>query len=1109
MDDSLQALLPRLVVGPAFLLLGQGSASWTGDGAEPSVATPPLGSAAEVYQHVADALGAAETPERLADVAEFPWNGVFTSRIDSALERAFTASWRRVRSIGVPQLGRNPRSATELQIRHLFGGMFLPEDERPPSDLVAEVEVAARAAESLGVLAERLVTPRGVVVIDGYQVDDWLTTKDLFVFLAKLGADQAHLFSATPELLEDRFVRTAVERGLLRTHVDSFALVLREAEADGRLDMSAAGRGVGGRRLIPAGRGFIELDIGTWNQIISAARPIDTSLLEPFPSASPAIEYERFRNLIGYSDGAPPFKAVASGYKLRRDFEDTLLKRVNRSLADLSTCDPIIVSGQTATGKSLALCGLALDVARSGQAAVLHQARRGDRPAAADIERFALWAEEVAELPTMLVWDGMVDDDEYYSLHKTLRARGRRVLIVGSSYRSYRLPGRPNRNLIVDVNLSKREIKKARKWLSRFGLELSDSGGTEVDTSFLAILYRLVPDSQFVIQRGLTREARHYEAAFERLAKENAPDRVELTTLAQALADAGYDINSLRPSERPHEELINLSFTERSTAEQLTAIVLAAGKWGLAVPLELALRVIGRDGWSHLVEIVSRFDLFRWEEDANGEQVLGVRTQLEAELLSREDLGTEAEISVDCEMIESLRPDHSKWGGVEVDFIVALVDKIGPKSPDIPRYSWHWLDVAMAFKTLREKLGSAHHRLVLAEANLTREYAKLEQSDSQNDQATRLALLVDTQHLLEETIEDTQLFGMAKRNLLVELGSTIGTQVYEQASTADSGHLSALMNDITRSLLAARQIDPENYYPVDVVAWTTSKALSNAKLEDSVRVDLLANATASLDSVEAEGLSPSQRALYDVRKRDMARLLSDPVVEHRHLESLKSNNDPAAFYFLARLDADKGREGKQTAVSNLLNAPSEVRGDWRCSRLLLDLFWELKTGKKFLRGQREALAFSAQDWSDCVEVVEAVSSTTSFDQYRLEFLHGLALFHLGQYRKSEAVFQDLDRRTVELSSRVVATYLASTESGEPQLHSGRVTWTSPDGRRGKVWLDKLSIEVAFIPRRFTAFEHPQRGETLPDFHIAFNMRGALADPVRRLRRPDGGLRHVG
>ncbi|MEV0799709.1 hypothetical protein AB0I34_18585 [Kribbella sp. NPDC050281] len=1105
MDDSLQDLLPRLIVGPTFVLLGQASANW-GDGEPAVTGTPALGSPVPAYQAAIADLNAAETSGQLAVVAQFPWNGVFTSRIDSALERAFTAGWRRVRSIGLPQLGRHPRSATELQIRHLFGGMHLPEDERPPSDLVAEVEATARANESLSILAERLVTPRGVVVIDGYVAGDWLSTKDLFVFLSKLGADQAHLFSVTPELLEDRFIRTALDRGLLHTHLESLAQMLGDAEAAGRLDMSATGRGTGGRRLIPARARFVEMDIGTWNQIISTARPIDTSLLEPFPTASQAVTYQRFRNLLGYSDGAPPYKAVASGYKLRRDFEDVLMQRVTRSLGDLSTLDPIILSGQTATGKSLALCGLALDLARSGQAAVLHQARRGDRPAAADIERFARWAEEVADLPTVFIWDGMVDDDDYYSLQRKLLARGRRVLIVGSSYR---VVGRSSRNLAVSAKLSKEEIGSARVWLGRFGMQLPASGDAELDSSFLAILYRLIPDSQYGIQRGLAREARNYEAAFERLVKDSKSERIGLTALAQAMADAGYDIQSLRPSERPQDELIDLSFFERSTAEQLTAIILVAGKWGLTIPLELVLRVIGRDGWAHLAELVPEYDLFRWEEEADGGQVLGVRTQLEAELLAKEDLRIDTELTVVCEMIEALRPDSTHNGGIEVDFIVALVNKIGHKSPEASRYSRHWLRVATAFRNLREKLGRAHHRLVLAEANLTREFVKRDQGSNQNDRVTRLTLLAETQHLLEETIEEADISPTAKRNLLVELGSTVGTQVYEQALTAESEHLAALMKDVTRSVLAARRLDPENYYPVDVVAWTTSRAMENEKLDDSVRLDLLANAAASLDSVDPGSLSPSQRALYDTRQSDMGRLLKDPALEHRHLEALRANNDPAAHYFLARLDARKGTDGMQRAVDGLLAAPSEVREDWRCSRLLLDLFWELRTGKKFLRGEREVLAFSKQDWQECIRLVNAVQSATSFDQYRLEFLHGLALFHLGQFKQSEAVFKDLDRRTVELSSRVVATYLASTPAGKPQLHGGRVMWTSPDGRRGVVWVDNLAIEMTFIPRRFTVFEPPQRGETLPDFHIAFNMRGALADPVRAIRRSDGGHRHVG
>ena len=297
MNDSLQMLLSRLSIGPAFLVLGQASTNWRDDESREHLPIPPLGSSSEQYEAVADSLGAEVTPHWLTDLAQFPWNGVFTSRIDPALEKAFAADWRRVVSIGSPQVGRYPRSMTELQVRHLFGGMSLPEDERPPSDPVEEVEARDRAAECLNVLAERLVTPRGVIVIDGYDADDWLSPKELFVFLRRLGAEQAHLFSATPQLLADAFIRTAVERGLVSTHVEPFALVLDEVRSTGRLEKSITGHGVGGQRLIPVGNRFVELDISTWNQVIGTARPVDTNLLEPFGTASPSITYQRLRKI--------------------------------------------------------------------------------------------------------------------------------------------------------------------------------------------------------------------------------------------------------------------------------------------------------------------------------------------------------------------------------------------------------------------------------------------------------------------------------------------------------------------------------------------------------------------------------------------------------------------------------------------------------------------------------------------------------------------------------------------------------------------------------------------------------------------------------------------
>lgn len=1105
MNDDLRNLLSRLKIGPAFLLLGQESAQWRDEEETEQVQPiPPMGSPIEEYESYADRIKLDPIPRRLIEISEFPWNGVYTTRVDGTTSRAFATSWRRVVSISSVEVGRNPRSSNELQIRHLFGGVSLPQDEHPPTDTIERLEARSRATESLSVLADRLLTPRGVIVIDGYAIGDWLSIEDLFVFLGRLGARQAYLFSASDDLAEDQLIQAAVKRGVLCLYPEPLATVLADARIAGLLDKSIEGHGRGGQRLIPIGDRFIELDVNTFNRVIATARPIDTVLMEPFGAASAFVKYERFRNMLGSSEGVSPYKAAASGYPFHRDFQNALQSRTLRALNELNSPDPIIVSGQTATGKSLALCSLSIEVARTGKAAVLHSSRRGERPSLTDVDAYAKWVEETADAPTLLIWDGMVDDGEYYTLQRQLRARGRRVLVVGSGYRN--LTASP-RNVVADIALSSGEVDRLRGWLTEFGIESSSLAGSQLDASFLAILYRLIPDSQYGIRRGLVREARTTEAAFERLAQESPDTATRLTVVAQALRDAGYDVRQLKPSERPNDELVDLAFSERSTAEQLTAAVLVAGQHGLAIPLELTLRVIGRSGWSSLVDLVSKFDLFRWDETERGDQVIGARTRLEAQLLAREDLTPETEIAVICELIANLRPEPSRWGGPEVDFIVELVRKVGPKSPDAGRYAKSYLDVAMAFKALRENLGRTHHRLVLQEANLTREYRPRGQKNVP-EFFDRTALLRDTQRLLEETIEDADASGRAKLNLLVELASTIGAQVYERTSTkaeeGKSSSVSALMQDVIRAVLAARAIDPESYHPVDVVAWTTSRAIGNGDLTDPVRLELLANAVASLDSVDPSVLSPSDKADYDRRQVEIARLLDNRVLEDRHLESLRDNRDPAAFYFLARSMAQREPSGRREALGFLLEAPVEVRQDWRCARLLLDLFWEVKTGKRFLKGERVSLAFSREDWRECLTIADAVSSPSSFDQYRLQFLRGLALFHLAQYKRSEAVFAQLDRDSAELSSRVVSTYLASNETGQPLLLGGRVTWATPDGRRGKVWVEELGIEINFIPHRFSVSDFRQRGDLLPNFHIAFNMRGALADPVRFARRSNGG-----
>jgi hypothetical protein len=1108
MEPEFATLLQRLVEGPAFLLLGQATGDSAGPVPQPVAAGSGGLSADQAYSEHDRTMSAEPVPGWLSDAADYPWNGVFTSRIDSSLPGVFRRDWRRVVPTAQPQLGRHPRSATELQLRYLFGGLGLPEDEWPPADAITEVESRARAAETLNALADTIITPWGVLVIDGYGLDDWLRPQDLYTFVTRLQAHQAHLFSAGEGLLADPFIRAATDRGVLVAHSETFGAVLSALEEAGRLQRASAGRGAQGGRFIPVGDSFAEVDIDTWNRVVGSARPVNTELLEPFTSASSAMRYQRFRNFLGSGDGLPQWKAIASGYNLRRDFEGRLLQRVQSALDELGLPDPIIVGGQTATGKTIALCALALDVARSGRAAVLHRSVRGERPTVADIESYASWADQNYGLPTLLIWDGMVDVDEYYGLQRQLSALGLRVLIVGSCY----LPSQHQRRrnlIIVNPALSPTEIRGLAEWLPSFGGSVSDKVVAGLDSSFLAVLYRLLPETEYGLRRGLAQEMRAAEVGMEKLSR-TAPqaggDR--LTAVAQALKDAGFNIGELRPTERPHAELIRLSFEERSAAERITSMVLVAGRRGLPLPLELALRVLGREGARHLIDLVKNFDIFRWAEDDNGDQFLGTRTQLEAELLAREDLTVRTEVEVAIQLIANLRPVLSSWGGGEVQFIADLLEKIGPQS-DNHRFAPHYLELAQAFAELRQSRRQTNHRLALLEANLTREYVMWAQRDNVIGHTERLALMRNVQRMLEATLEETDAPARSRMNLLVELASAEGAQIFELSAHGDeteSSQVLALMSAVTTASLRARALDPENVYPVDVIAWTTRDALRSGMVPDEEKIDLLANAQASLDSLDSDVLSPSQRAKWDLRHVEMAELLNDPAMETRHLIALSENSDPAAYYFLAaRAAKADSPDSLQVAVRVLLEAPAEVRADWRCARLLLDLYWQSKTGKPFLRGEREVVAFTADDWEECLAVTDAIPHAAGYDRYRLDFLRGLSLFHRGHYQSSKDVFRQLNEESRDVSSRVISKYLASNPDGTPSRYTGRVMSVSPDGRRGTAWVDQLHTEVPFIPLRFSVSDYRNRHEVLPTFHIAFNMRGAIADPITsrsaRIPRP--------
>lgn len=1057
---DLQGFAARLTNGPAFLLLG---CAQNGDGDQSAL---------------------------------YRWSGVYTSRTDAAAASRFRAEWRTVRPLGA-MVSTPSRSQTDLEVRYLFGGDDLPEGERPPIDELQLADARVQCIQELTRLVNETITPRGLIVVEGWAPGDVLAASDLVPALRALGPGQIHLFSSGA-WATDPFVASMVTTGQIVMHPESLDEAIGRLAETGAVRVGGSDGFAGGsRHVVALGDGFVEIDIHTWNEVRSSARPVDLELLTPPVFSSPAARYQEFRSFVGATEGTPQWRGIAAGLNIRREFEDRLATAVDAALADPDLLRPVVVWGQTATGKSVALAALAMELARGGAYAVLYQSRRTVRPSFESLDMYAAWAEDRGAEATVLVWDGMTDPDDYAALLRQLRSRGRKVLIVGSAYArkhdSHRL------DLDAPAELTKGELKALVELLGSIGIPFEPPKGA-LDTSFIAFLYHMLPDSHDSLRSGLAEELRATERGIEKLVRERGAQRSQrerITAMAAALEAAGVRLDELLPVPELQDDekpLIEQTFAARRPVQQVTALVLAATRHGVPVPIDLALRVLGREGSQQIRDVLNSFDIIREIEDDNGEYFLTMRSNLEAELLAQREMSLEVEIDIITTIMRNVRVTEGFTPGAnEVTFAVSLLERLGPKSGD--RYKPYYGDISTALADRRLETGHSHPRLVLQESKFLRDHVHWRQKRGDGSPEERITDLEYNRDLLEDTLSGG-VQGLMRLSLAVELASTLGAiihEISEQGGAVAPVSILGQLDDIYHAVIQARTVDPGSPHAVDVLAWSTRDAILTGALSVHDRLDRLTSAVAMLDSIDATQLSEEQQANADNRKRELNQLLRNDDAVWENLRSLERNADPAAVYLLAKLEAQDGPTGEAKALARLRSAPPEARRDWRCAQMLLDLTWKEITGGHLLRGPRTPVLLSDDKIDTLLGLAVDARDVELPDRYKMAFVEAFALFAAGRYSDASRLFREVERLTRQLPRRIYTTVVLGTETRSPRIFTGRVEWATE--RDGEVWVDELRTKVHFEPWQFAKGQSLAKGQPLPAFMIGFKLtRGPVAEP---------------
>ena len=1134
--------IQRLSLGPAVLFLGQGYLSLeTGDDSylrEILRKFGPANSDQRSYSSILD--GAAgnspdsslawmdercrrlSTPDWLKSVSRYAWSAVYSSAFDSIWLNAFRTEWRDVHPIlGEKYRPGDPRNRHRLHCTFLYGSVNrTSEDERPP---LTQFEWGKRRQVAVS-LARRLpedITPLGTLAIEGYFGEgDWLAPEDLYPILDSFHVGQVHIFSASATIRTNAFFQELQKRGKVTLHEASLAATVDSAEAEGFLQMGAPPDDAEGSHRVPVAERLVTVPRDLWNQVSRSAIVLDDSLLAPPSPISEDAQYQEFRNFLAATNAKPQWEAYARGFAFPRDFERNLHKIVERSLALRHPPDsPIILHGQTGTGKSVALGALALKILGLRTYPVLFIEKRVQRPVSSDIDAFCQWAEDSGARATLVIWDGLEAPDDYSEMVGVLGARGRRVVLVGSSYRS--LDAGQERGLLVEAaaRLSDSELQRFTDFLKGFhpSLErlLAHRNGA-IDDTFLVALYRLLPATRGTLRAGVSREIGHVEDILAERAR--SVSREADGALAFALKEAGLTGRTLLQGPAPAREIGGESVTD---VQELTGLVMVPGRFGLRVPLELLVRAIGADGFSKFVELFEGIDAYQWLEDSTGNIEIGPRSSLEARLIVQSRMGgPQTEIAYAQQLLYEVEDSGTGLGADrEVSFAVDLLRSMGSQGQDKVYFQPYFRELALTLRRLREERAVRNPRLMLQEANLLREWAVAQsrrRSDSPEvDEQTILEALDEVQAVLRtalDLLDDDRRSKPLRVHLTVELATAEATKARQLAEHGVSTHAAAEAYAAARRMLGeAQSQDPSSLYPLDVLTWSTKSMIEKGVFDERSRAEAVADlqyALLAADTVDREG---EQREHYQRLRMQAAELMGDTDVAEQAFEQLRALGSTAGFFLRALKRSGLPGTARDLTDGNLLKLAdglrflqenlSHVERDARCLDLSLDLWWLVHAESRLFDGERVALPFSRDDWAECLQLVIAVQSTgESRRPLILSFLRAMALFHLGSLEDAVQTFREveLDSDLLRSRRRIVRSYVASTPEGTPKRFNGTVSWVAANGARGGVHVEELRRTLVFIPRDFR--QDLQPGDSLPEFHIAFNFLGAIADPQSQYER---------
>jgi len=1114
MDAKMISFIERLNEGQPYLLLGQqylsdsvtkkfyekvsnklkGKARDCNIFLEMSGLTQDIDKTLQWIQTEADNITLPEWGRYLSKVR---WNGIITSSVDNFIERMLQLEMKSVQPVYnfEKKLLDNFKSKDTLHISYLYGCLNqISENEKPPCSVFKLPSHEKNASMLLNQIDREFLSPMGVLVIDGYDYkNDWLNIKELYALCEKLDKGQVFFFGFKDEYMNNQYIKKLIDDGIIVYDNKSLISVLEEVCESGLLEYDEEyvdSEGIvisvkGERRLLKQDK---------FKEISKTCKILNDFEFE-FNDISNEEEKELFYDFLCRSSVEPVWEAFYHKMNVIREYENNAMRVIEKSLnSEKLSKKPIIICGQSGTGKSVALASLAYRLKKGKKYPVLYvdgrvvdisRNKRG-------IEEFCSWCDDVN---VAVFWDASThgnDINKYANLNDYLASKGKKAVIVGTSYNLDDNIKNRQEALCIEAPIEiteQKEIENFKEIYERFvGEKLEELWTSRYDNNFLVALYRMLPPTNYHIRKGILKEVNVDTIELSEL----VTFRDNNTDIAKLIQKCGFPI-SLEPE---HKESNKIKIGE------VIKIVSMIGQYGITIPFDIVFRMLDGDISYYVGKLLHKIDFLNVKTSKNGDLYLCPRSSLEANIVANSTMvGVGERVEIVIKVVKNVTEK-------ELSFLVTFLKAIGPNSTTKNgEYREYYINIAEAVEELRTKEGIYDISTILQEASYIREYFK-----NSDEKEKYLEVLKEKQNLLSTEIKKIknkteELYGYGQ--LLIEVSSNIGAELmfYCNNSQMYLSEISKKYEELKKYLEEALICSPDPYYPVDIWAWT-SNSLIATDISDDKKIEIASDLESRIEKLRSENPEIEERVDYNTRILKLDNLKSLEDVKDETFERFLEKKSDVGIYLRARQLLDGIDINKKVSDINIkivgkaidyLEQPEFkdiVINSTKCQYLLLKLYWIKMAGKPFFVEEKKVLKFDLSVWERLYTLLINIETLEGESSVQVMYLRCLCEFHLGRIDECFQHFGEIRMRNYYyLGSRNPILYYIASKDGNAQEFSGEIKKIERDKGRVKFYLKSIRKELWYYNKDFSSSDLGV-GQVYNGIHIGFSFMGIRISDIQ-------------